>query len=96
MFGCLAEHRKLNTEHRKLISPMDKKSFPLRISPALFEELKRWADQEMRSVNGQIEYLLREAVHQRLKPKFPISTTSPDSTTPHSSDPLTDPETPAA
>lgn len=95
MFGCLAEQRKLNKEHRKLISPMDKKSFPLRISPALFEELKRWADQEMRSVNGQIEYLLREAVHQRLKPKSPPSTTTPDPTTPQSFDPLTDPDIPA-
>ncbi len=50
---------------------MDKKSFPLRISPALFDEIKRWADQEMRSVNGQIEYLLREAVRQRMKKNVP-------------------------
>ncbi len=43
----------------------DRKSFPLRISPELYEELRRWADQEFRSVNGQIEFLLRDAVRRR-------------------------------
>ncbi len=43
----------------------ERKAFPLRISKSLFDQLKAWADQEMRSVNGQIEYLLREAVRKR-------------------------------
>lgn len=43
----------------------ERKAFPLRISKSLFDQLKSWADQEMRSVNGQIEYLLREAVRRR-------------------------------
>ncbi|MFM7117789.1 MAG: ribbon-helix-helix domain-containing protein [Planctomycetota bacterium] len=43
----------------------ERKSFPLRLSKELFDQLKAWADQEMRSVNGQIEYLLREAVKRR-------------------------------
>jgi hypothetical protein len=43
----------------------ERKAFPLRISKDLFDQLKAWADQEMRSVNGQIEYLLREAVKRR-------------------------------
>lgn len=43
----------------------DRKAFPLRISKPLFDQLKAWADQEMRSVNGQIEFLLREAVRRR-------------------------------
>jgi hypothetical protein len=43
----------------------ERKAFPLRISKELFDQLKAWADQEMRSVNGQIEYLLREAVKRR-------------------------------
>ena len=43
------------------------KSFPLRIDPELYEELEAWAQQEFRSVNGQIEFLLREAVAQRRK-----------------------------
>ena len=42
-----------------------RKSFPLRISPVLYEALESWAQQEMRSVNGQIEYLLKEAVRKR-------------------------------
>ncbi|MCA9756102.1 MAG: hypothetical protein KDA27_09890 [Candidatus Eisenbacteria bacterium] len=42
-----------------------KKAFALRIDPDLFEDLRRLADAEFRSVNGQIEYLLREAVDRR-------------------------------
>jgi hypothetical protein len=42
-----------------------RKSFPLRISPELFEELRRWSDAEFRSVNAQIEFLLRDAVRKR-------------------------------
>lgn len=42
-----------------------RKSFPLRIDPALYEALEAWAQQEFRSVNGQIEFLLREAVSRR-------------------------------
>ena len=37
----------------------------LRISPELYEALEAWAQQELRSVNGQIEYLLKEAVRKR-------------------------------
>ncbi|MDO8349047.1 MAG: Arc family DNA-binding protein [Planctomycetota bacterium] len=40
----------------------DKKVFLLRLPPQLFEELRRWAEQDMRSINGQIEWLLREAI----------------------------------
>jgi hypothetical protein len=42
-----------------------RKSFLLRISPALYRELEAWAQQELRSVNGQIEYMLKEAVARR-------------------------------
>jgi hypothetical protein len=42
-----------------------RKAFALRISPALYEELKTWADAEFRSVNGQIEFLLQRAVRER-------------------------------
>jgi len=42
-----------------------RKPFLLRISPALYEALEKWAQQEMRSVNGQIEYLLNQAVRKR-------------------------------
>jgi hypothetical protein len=42
-----------------------RKSFLLRISPALYGALESWAQQELRSVNGQIEYLLKEAIRKR-------------------------------
>ena len=44
-----------------------RKTFLLRIDPRLWRELKAWADAEMRSVNGQIEFILREAVAKRKK-----------------------------
>lgn len=40
---------------------MARKSFLLRIDQKLYDELEAWAQHEMRSVNGQIEYLLRQA-----------------------------------
>jgi len=42
-----------------------RKSFLLRIDPALWRELEAWAQDELRSVNGQIEYVLRQAVKSR-------------------------------
>lgn len=47
-----------------------RKSFLLRLPDDLLEELNRWARDELRSVNAQIEYLLREAVRQRRKMSF--------------------------
>ena len=46
-----------------------KKQVPLRLSASLYEELARWAEDAFRSVNGQIEYLLTEAVRKRRKAK---------------------------
>ncbi len=43
----------------------DKKAFLLRVDPELWVELERLAAAELRSVNGQVEYLLREAVERR-------------------------------
>jgi hypothetical protein len=43
----------------------ERKPFLLRIDPALWAELEAWAQAELRSVNGQIEYLLRQAVEKR-------------------------------
>jgi hypothetical protein len=42
-----------------------KKAFPLRIDPVLWEEVERLAAQELRSVNAQVEFLLREALVKR-------------------------------
>ena len=44
----------------------EKKGFLLRLPPRVFEELRRWAEQDMRSINGQIEWLLQQALQQRL------------------------------
>ncbi|WP_018749921.1 hypothetical protein [Paenibacillus sanguinis] len=41
-----------------------KKSFPLRLDPMLYQALERWAADEFRSVNGHMEYLLREALRR--------------------------------
>ena len=43
----------------------ERKSFLLRIDPALWDDLESWAQDELRSINGQIEYLLRQAVQKR-------------------------------
>jgi hypothetical protein len=43
----------------------ERKPFLLRIPPDLWKELEKWAGDELRSVNGQMEYLLRQAVEKR-------------------------------
>jgi hypothetical protein len=47
----------------------EKKAFPLRINAVVLEAVQAWADDELRSLNAQIEYLLREALRKngRLK-----------------------------
>lgn len=54
---------------------MAKKAFALRLDEAMLTALQRWADDEFRSVNGQIEYLLHEALLQsgRLKKNVPFA-----------------------
>jgi hypothetical protein len=49
----------------------DRKSFLLRIDPKVLDAVRKWADDELRSLNGQIEYLLRKALQERgrLKPE---------------------------
>ena len=44
-----------------------KKQIPLRVSEKLYNDLTAWAEDDFRSVNGQIEYLLTECVRQRKK-----------------------------
>jgi hypothetical protein len=43
----------------------ERKSFLLRLPPELWKEIEKWAADELRSVNGQIEYVLRQAVARR-------------------------------
>lgn len=43
----------------------EKKQIPLRLSASLYKELAAWAEDDFRSINGQIEYLLTECVKKR-------------------------------
>jgi len=45
----------------------DRKQIPLRLSASLWRELSAWAEDDFRSLNGQIEYLLNDAVKRRKK-----------------------------
>ncbi|PKL29566.1 MAG: hypothetical protein CVV46_00395 [Spirochaetae bacterium HGW-Spirochaetae-2] len=49
----------------------DKKQILLRLSSSLWEELASWAQDDFRSINGQIEFLLTESVRQRRKKDLP-------------------------
>ena len=51
----------------KLAHEKDKKQIPLRLSPRLYNAIAAWAEDDFRSVNGQIEYLLTECVRQHKK-----------------------------
>lgn len=57
-----------------------KKEFLLRIDPALWNELQAWAADELRSVNGQIEYILRSALTRRRGSKETIDIDIPKPT----------------
>ena len=56
-----------------------RKAFALRIDPKLFEEVRKWADADFRSVNGQIEFLLLKAVRERRKSRSKDPGSSDDS-----------------
>jgi len=51
----------------------DKKAYPLRISADVLDAVQRWSEDELRSVNAQIEYVLREALRKagRIRPAEP-------------------------
>jgi len=55
-----------------------RKAFPLRLSPQLYEELRRWAEADFRSVNAQIEFLLQRAVAERKRSRGPADPGSGD------------------
>jgi hypothetical protein len=56
-----------------------KKAYPLRLDPALWDELQRLAANDLRSVNAEIEFLLREALARRgIKPKPPTPDDTPE------------------
>lgn len=49
-----------------------KKQVPLRLSTKLYEQIAAWAEDDFRSINGQIEYLLTQCVRQRKKNGKPV------------------------
>ncbi len=49
------------------MAPKEKKQIPLRLSAPLYNAIATWANDDFRSVNGQIEYLLNQCVKQRIK-----------------------------
>lgn len=54
-----------------------RKEFLLRVDPELWRELERWAADELRSVNAQVEWLLREAVRRRKGDRETAETATP-------------------
>lgn len=47
-----------------MAEPPEKKAFALRINPALLDGMQRWAADDLRSLNAQIEYVLRDALRR--------------------------------
>ena len=56
-------------QKEKIVKDKEKKQVLLRLSPSLWDELAAWAEDDIRSINGQIEYLLSESVKQRRNKK---------------------------
>ncbi len=56
-----------NKEKKLKETEKAKKQILLRLSPSLWNEIARWAEEDFRSINGQIEYLLSDCVRQRKK-----------------------------
>ncbi len=57
------------------MTPKVKKSYPLRIHADILEAMKRWSDDELRSLNGQIEFVLRDSLRRagRLRERPPTA-----------------------
>lgn len=58
----------------------DKKAYPLRISASVLDAMQRWSNDELRSLNAQIEYVLREALRKAGRLKAGTERTHPSST----------------
>ena len=58
-----------DTRENLPVGDEDRKKILLRLSPTLWKELAGWAEEDFRSINGQIEFLLTEAVRRRKKDK---------------------------
>ena len=59
----------------------EKKAYPLRINSDVLDAVQHWADDELRSVNAQIEYVLRDALRRNGRLKAPNANTGEDAGT---------------
>jgi hypothetical protein len=59
----------------------EKKAYPLRINAQVLDAVQRWSDDELRSLNAQIEYVLREALRKNGRLKPPPASESGEETT---------------
>ena len=72
-----------------------RKQFLLRVDPALWAELEKWAADDLRSVNAQVEWLLRDAVRRRKgSPAIPRADGAAGSAPSRGADPVADDTTP--
>ncbi|MAV06529.1 MAG: hypothetical protein CMA29_01375 [Euryarchaeota archaeon] len=60
----------MNDDEKSRKARMEKKRLLLRIDPILHDELRKWADDDIRSINSQIEFLLKKAVTKNRKVDF--------------------------
>ena len=60
----------MNDDEKSRMARMGKKRLLLRIDPKLHDELRKWADDDIRSINSQIEFLLKKAVTTNRKVDF--------------------------
>ena len=60
----------------------EKKAYPLRISSDVLDALQRWAEDELRSLNAQIEYVLREALRKAGRLKLETAPRNPPNNAP--------------
>ena len=63
-----------------------RRSFLLRVDPALLEQLQRWANDDLRSLNGQIEFLLRRALRDAGRAQTSEGAAAPDAAAPRNDD----------
>jgi len=61
--------RGFHEESKRMAASDKKKQIPLRLSDSLYKEIASWAEEDFRSINGQIEFLLTECVRKRKKSK---------------------------
>lgn len=65
MGGWILRGEGMEIKEKEKDKEKDKKQIPLRLSPSIYKEIAAWAEDDFRSINGQIEYLLNECIKRR-------------------------------